>query len=259
MIAWRRCSVRILVFVCLCIAPSLCAQTRKAFHIVVLAEPGGLHGPFVKAARLWLEEEAKRDHFSIEQIENTNRIDEAFLRRCDVFIQLNYPPYNWTQTAKQAFQRYIDEGWGGWIGFHHASLLGEFDGFSMWPWFSDFMGGIRWKDYIASFSSAVVRVEDPEHPVLRGLPTSFTIKDEEWYTWSKSPRASVQVLASVDESSYMPNSPIKMGDHPVIWSNWNKKARNVYIFMGHHPELLQDKNFVLLFHNAILWAAGRTR
>ena len=59
-----------------------------------------------------------------------------------VFIQLNYPPYNWNPTAMAAFTEYIEEGRGGWIGFHHASLLGEFDGFPIWPWFRDFMGGI---------------------------------------------------------------------------------------------------------------------
>jgi hypothetical protein len=45
------------------------------------------------------------------------------------------------------------------------------------------------------------------------------------------------------------------GDHPVIWTNEHMKARNIYIFMGHHPELFQNKSFTTLFHNSILWAA----
>ncbi|HEY6766922.1 MAG TPA: ThuA domain-containing protein [Candidatus Sulfotelmatobacter sp.] len=48
-----------------------------------------------------------------------------------------------------------------------------------------------------------------------------------------------------------------MGDHPVVWSNEHVKARNIYIFMGHHPELFQNTAFITLFHNSILWAAGR--
>jgi hypothetical protein len=31
----------------------------------------------------------------------------------------------------------------------------------------------------------------------------------------------------------------------------------VYIFMGHGPQLLQDKNFTQLFKNAIFWGAGQ--
>lgn len=49
----------------------------------------------------------------------------------------------------------------------------------------------------------------------------------------------------------------KMGDHPVIWTNENMKARNVYIFMGHHPDLFENQEFTTIFHNAILWASQR--
>ena len=66
------------------------------------------------------------------------------------------------------------------------------------------------------------------------------------------------VLATVDESTYKPDSELKMGgDHPVIWSNENVKARNVYIFMGHRAEHFQNPVFTQLFHNAILWAAQK--
>ena len=231
---------------------------QPAFRVLVLAEHGGLHQPFVDAARMWLAKEAVADNFAIDEIENTDRIDDAFLAQHALFIQLNYPPYNWTPVAQAAFTRYIDEGRGGWIGFHHATLLGEFDGFPLWPWFSEFMGGVRFKSYIADFATATVHVTDPSHPALRGLPPTFFIANEEWYTWDKSPSPNVHVLATVDESSYKPDRPQKMGsDHPVVWSNEHKKARNIYIFMGHHPELLQDSNFTMLFHNSILWAAGK--
>lgn len=63
------------------------------------------------------------------------------------------------------------------------------------------------------------------------------------------------MLASVNESSYAPDSKIKMGDHPVIWSNESYKARNIYIFMGHHPKLFQNVAFTTIFTDAILWAA----
>ena len=31
------------------------------------------------------------------------------------------------------------------------------------------------------------------------------------------------------------------GDHPVVWSNPHYKARNVYIFMGHHGGLFESR------------------
>jgi type 1 glutamine amidotransferase len=239
-----------------CCATSLGESTAPKFRLVVLAEAGGIHRPFVDAAKVWLEKEAAADNFSIDYIENTEKIDDAFLSRYQVFVQLNYPPYGWTPTAVAAFTKYIEEGRGGWIGFHHATLLGEFDGYQMWPWFSQFMGGIRFTDYIPKFATATVVVEDPSHPVMKSLSKTFVIEQEEWYTWDKSPRPNVHVLARVDESTYSPDTRIKMGgDHPVIWTNEHYKARNVYIFMGHHPELLQNPAFTTLFRNSILWAA----
>jgi uncharacterized protein len=228
---------------------------KPRFKVIAIAEAGGIHEPFVDAAQIWLDKLAKQENFTVEYIHNTDKIDDEFLSHYQLFIQLNYPPYMWTPKAMAAFQRYIEEGRGGWIGFHHASLLGEFDGYPMWPWFSDFMGGIRFKDYIAKFATAHVIVEDAHHPVMLGLPEDLVVENEEWYTYDKSPRPNVHVLACVDESTYSPDSPIKMGNHPVIWSNEHVKARNVYVFMGHHAEILQNSSFTAIFRNSIFWAA----
>jgi uncharacterized protein len=35
------------------------------------------------------------------------------------------------------------------------------------------------------------------------------------------------------------------------------KARNIYIFMGHHPGLFQNEKYIQLFRNAIFWAAQK--
>lgn len=239
---------------------STCAQSVKPrFRVVAIAEKnGGVHAPFVAEAKKWLAQVASANNFTIDYIENTEPINDAFLANYQLFIQLNYPPYMWTDTAKAAFQKYITEGkGGGWVGFHHASLLGEFDGYAMWPWFSEFMGGVRYKNYIASFAKATVQVEAKSHPCMKGVPASFEVEKEEWYTYNKNPRPNVKVLATVDESTYSPDSNIKMGgDHPVIWSNEHMKARNVYIFMGHHPDLFRNDAFVKIFQNAIFWGAG---
>jgi hypothetical protein len=48
-----------------------------------------------------------------------------------------------------------------------------------------------------------------------------------------------------------------MGDHPVIWTNEHYKARNIYIFMGHHPELFHNQAFTTIFRNSIFWAADQ--
>ncbi len=232
-------------------------KTDPKFRVLALYENGGHHVLYSKAAILWLDKLAADSGFAIDYIKNTDKINDTFLSHYRLFIQLDYPPYAWKDTAVASFQRYITEGRGGWIGFHHASLLGEFDGYKMWQWFSVFMGDIIYKNYIPTFASATVKVEDKSHPVMHGIPSSFVIKKEEWYTYNKSPRANVHVIASVDESTYNPDSNIKMGDHPVIWTNLNFPARNVYIFMGHSPDLFNNPYYTTIFRNALFWAADK--
>ncbi|MEO7214768.1 ThuA domain-containing protein [Mucilaginibacter sp.] len=230
---------------------------KPKFKVIALYEHGGHHAGYSKVGKVWLNKLASDSGFTIDYIQNTDNIDSAFLSKYNLFIQLDYVPYGWKPKAAAAFQDYITRGKGGWIGFHHATLLGEFDGFPMWQWFSGFMGGITYENYIPGFAAGLVNVEDKIHPVMQGVPASFLIKKEEWYSYDKSPRPNVQVLASVDEKTYSPESDVKMGDHPVIWTNPNVKARNVYIFMGHSPLLFNDATYCKIVTNAIFWAVKK--
>jgi type 1 glutamine amidotransferase len=67
----------------------------------------------------------------------------------------------------------------------------------------------------------------------------------------------MRVLANVDENSYEPARTVKMGDHPVIWTNPRYKGRNVYFQFGHKADLFQNGVFKTLFLNAIRWASER--
>ncbi len=227
------------------------------FHVLALYENGGHHILYSKRAKIWLDKLAADSNFSIDYIIKTDSINDDYLAKYQLFIQLDYAPYAWTGAASAAFQKYIEKGKGGWIGFHHATLLGEFDGYQMWNWFSNFMGGIRYENYIATFVDAKVNVEDINNPCMKNVPKSFIIKKEEWYTYNKSPRPNVHTIASVDESTYTPDSKIKMGDHPVIWTNEKVAAKNIYIFMGHSPDLFDNDAYTTIFRNAIFWAAKK--
>ncbi|MGM9736985.1 MAG: ThuA domain-containing protein [Candidatus Cryptobacteroides sp.] len=231
-----------------------CASSHpEGKQVLVLTERGGQHGSFTDAAMLWLEEEGKRQGFNITEFNDTNELNERMLISYDLIIQLDYPPYSWTDEAERAFISCIENGTVAWIGFHHASLLGEFDGYGLWDWFSRFLGDIRYENYIAKKASGEVIVENRRHPVMRGVSKEFVLDDEEWYIYDKSPRKNVTVLASVDENSYSPASDIRIGDHPVVWTNEAFAAKNVYFQFGHSGQLFQNSDFVRMFRNAIEW------
>lgn len=240
------------------------AQTAKAprFKVLVLAQNGGHHAEYTKAAMPWLDKLAADSNFTYDLFRNTNTFTDDMLKQYQLILQLDYAPYAWKEVPAAAFLKYIDEGRGAWIGFHHATLLGDFDGFKMWPWFSDWMGHIKYKNYIADFASAVVNVEDKKSPIMKGVPPAFPIITEEWYTYDKSPRLdkNIHVLATVDESTYIPSRDIKMGgDHPVIWTNTKKPGKNLYIFMGHSPDLFNNPSYTTLLRNAIFWSVSKKK
>jgi len=232
------------------------SSKHPRFKAIAIAEIGGGHAKFDTAARIWLNKLAADSNFSIDYISNTSQINKAFLKQYQLFIQLDYPPYPWEKEAQEAFEDYIKNARGGWVGFHHPTLLGVFDNYPMWQWYSGFMGNIEFKKHIPGGAEAKLTVEDAAHPAMKNLPSTFITKDE-WYIYNQSPRANVHVLASIDEGTYNPPKDVKMGDHPAIWTNEHFKARNIYIAMGHFPELFNDSNYTTLVRNAIFWAAGR--
>jgi type 1 glutamine amidotransferase len=238
------------------------------FKMVVLHELGSQsnpdqHKPYVDACRIWLDQLAKDSNFTVAYQETPDNFTDAFLEDVAIVFQMNYPPFGWKASAAAAFQKWIESGKGSLVGVHHASLYGPAITSQTWPWYQKLLGGINYKAYISKFASGDVRVEAPEHPIFAGVPAKFNISTEEWYTWDKSPRPNVKVLANLDEASMkfvdQSQSGTKMGDHPVVWTYEGYKGRNLYIFMGHHPNLFQPQNsaYPILLRNSLMWAANR--
>ncbi|HEY4967133.1 MAG TPA: hypothetical protein VII28_12075, partial [Puia sp.] len=72
------------------------SQQRKAntsFHVLVLAERGGIHEGFVVAALEWLNQFSAEQGFDFRVINRTDSISTTFLSKYQEFIQLNFPPY----------------------------------------------------------------------------------------------------------------------------------------------------------------------
>ena len=236
----------------LCTRIALGQSAKPKFHVVAIAEAGGIHKPFVDAAKIWLAKEALLDGFSVDYIENTDPIDDAFLSKYQLFIQLNYPPYNWTPAAVAAFQRYIEEGRGGWIGFHIAAYN---DSDTHWPWFLDFLGGGVFYGNNWPPLPATLTVDDPHHPIAAHIPSTFLSPSNEWYIWKPSPRLNkdVKVLLSLSPANYPIGlkDVIKGGDVPVVWTN--TRYRMLYLNMGHGDKIFTSDVQNRLFEDALRW------
>jgi len=197
---------------------------------------------------------AEENNFAMDFTDDATVINDDNLKQYQAFVMLHLAPFDMTPSEQAALPKFIEEG-KGWVGIHAAGLTGrEFlDPKSVyWEWFEGFMGGVLYSPH-PHYQTGTVLVEDRKHPVMRGLPRSFSIGDE-WYEFNKSPRENVHVLATADESSYHPNHP--MGDHPIIWTN-TKYRRMIYIAIGHDPSSLENQDYLHLLRNAIMWAGQK--
>lgn len=150
-----------------------------------------------------------------------------------------------TNDQQAAFERYFRAG-GGYAGVHSASDS-EYD----WAWYGRLVGAF-FKGHPPVQEGTVV-IEDAAHPSTRGLPARWTFTDE-WYNFRTNPRASVHVLARLDESSYEGGS---MGeDHPWSWCHEFEGGRSWYTAGGHPREAYADQRFLAHLLGGIAWASG---
>lgn len=89
-------------------------------------------------------------------------------------------------------------------------------------------------------TSAVLRVEDRQHPATSHLPETFRSSPSEWYRWEKDLRQNpgIDILLSIDATSFplgtgpKPHEIWHSGYYPVVWTN--KRYRMIYLNMGHN-------------------------
>lgn len=152
----------------------------------------------------------------------------------------NYDAVVWVQTSgdvlnedeQAAFERYIRNG-GGYAGIHAASFT-EYE----WPWYGRLVGA--YFDSHPEIQSATQDVENRTHTSTAHLGARWTRTDE-WYDYRTNPRSMVNVLLSLDESSYTGGA---MGDdHPSAWFHDFDGGRSWYTGGGHTDASYAEPDF----------------
>jgi uncharacterized protein len=220
------------------------AQTSPtAFKVLVIQGTSSDHTPASNAAQPVIKAIAAANHFTVDFSSDHSLINDAHLEKYQVLLHLNLYPFDLTASERAAFQKFIASG-KGWVGVHAAGCAN-----TGWPWFSQFMGDVTFLNH-ANLRDGTLLFEDRTHPVTRNMPASLVIRDE-WYQFSKSPRAKVRVLAKADERNYSPYNA--NGDHPIVWV-MPEPAHAVYVSIGHDPADWQVPLYVNLIRDAIVWA-----
>ena len=190
---------------------------------------------------------------------------EAFRRLgdCDLFVLMGlfhsgdrgcpYEPLS--PDEREAFARYVASGRP--VLAHHGGIASYDD----WPDFMRLVGfGWVWgRSRHSPFGTHVVRVVEPDHPVMAGM-ADFVVEDEVYYDLWMDPRARVHAVASWDGL-----------DRPMVCTLEGRSegppgaGRVVYLANGHDLRAFRarwrapgppEAPLRRLWRNAVAWLVG---
>lgn len=216
-------------------------------EVLVFSKTEGFRHASIPAAVSAVESLAPERGWSVRATEDALLFEDAILDAVDVVVFLLTTGDVLDAAQQAAFERFIRRG-GGFVGIHAAADT-EYD----WPFYGGLVGA-----YFLShpdIQDADLRVERPGHSATHTLPPTWRRTDE-WYNFTRNPRADVTVLVSIDEASYRPGDGA-MGDHPVSWYHGYEGGRAFYTALGHTSESYSEPAFLEHIAGGIDWAGGR--
>lgn len=245
------------------VAPALPVDLESPAVLVFSKTNSFRHKDSIPAGASYLQKLSSRRGWGYFHTENGAVFNPQDLARFKAIVFLNASGDILNASQEQAFQQWLLAG-GGWLGVHSAG-----DGSHLgWQWYIDELIGARFTAHPMGpqFQRATVVLENHDHPALRGIPGIWQ-HEEEWYSWESSPRSEgFTILAVVDEDSYTPvqkmlgrERDLRMGDHPVVWSNCVGAGRTLYMAMGHRADAFAQPQVQRLLDNSLDWLIGAVR
>jgi hypothetical protein len=212
------------------------AQKKPQFKVIAFyTERNDLaHISFVHEANKWFPKMATQNNFVYDSTNDWRKLNTEFLTQYQVVLFLDTRPD--MPEQREAFKKYMDNG-GAWMGFHFAGFAltpSEFP--QNWDWYhNEFIGAGQYASNTWRPTSAILRVEDSNHPAMKDLPTTFKSSPNEWYRWEKDLRNNpdIKILLSIDSTSFPLGTGPKQheiwhsGYYPVAWTN-KKYRMNLY-------------------------------
>jgi uncharacterized protein len=244
-----------------CASSSGAQSPAPKFKVVAFytARNDQAHISFVQEANRWFPEMAVGHGFSYLPTTNWSQLNQEFLSNYQVVIFLDTRPDDAAQ--RKSFQNYMEKG-GAWMGFHFAGFALTPSAFPQnWDWYhNQFLGAGEYVSNTWRPTSAILRVEDTNHPATMRLPVTFKSSPSEWYRWKTDLRTNsdIKILLAIDPTSFplgtgpKPHEIWHEGYYPVVWTN--NKYRMIYFNMGHNDidyEHNTKQELSLTFTNAV--------
>jgi len=193
-----------------------------------------------------VDELTRTGRFSVDVTNEPGRLSLADMQSYDVLVD-NYNGPRLGDEWERDFLAYVAGG-GGVVIVHAAD--NAFDG---WPQFDELIG-IAWRAGAGhgTYHRYLVTIDDPEHPITRGVPHFLHAPDELYHNLRWDPNTHCKVIAS----AY--SRPEERGTgkvEPMLLVNEWGKGRMFHTAMGHDVTSLKGAYHVLLLARGTEWAA----
>ena len=246
--------------------------------LMVTATHGFRHTYGIDGAVELMEELEKTTELQVDTTENLANLNPANLARYDLLFfansTLRIAPRDTTQAAlrevrlraptnrvitpeqQRAVIDFVRSGKG--VVVAHAGLDSSYG----WDEYREMVGGGLFESHPWTKHLRVVN-ERESHPAVSHMGDDFWVR-EEFYIVDRSPRATSQVLLSLDNASLgAPNmgrlpAP-ENNDHPVSWFRSYGQGRVFATILGHFRDTWQRPEFARHLLTGMRMAAGRDR
>ncbi len=189
----------------------------------------------------------------------------------DVVVS-NYNGEPWSDATNRAFVEYV-RGGGGFVSVHAAN-----NSFPAWAEYNQMIGVggwggrneksgpyVRWRDGKFTRDTHAgrggshgrrhafeVTVRDADHPITRGIPTSWTQAEDELYAELRGPAKNMRVLAT----AFSDKSTGGTGEHePILMVIGFGKGRVFHTTLGHDTKSMSGVAFQVTLQRGTEWAA----
>lgn len=227
------------------IGPKLKNPAESQPRVLVFSRTAGFRHGSIPTGIEALREIGGTHGYRVEATEDPSWFRPDMLSRFQAVVFLNTTGDVLDDEQQKTFEAFIRNG-GGYVGVHSAADT-EYD----WPWYGRLVGG--WFKTHPAIQRADVNVENRRFPATSFLPETWSRTDE-WYVYRENPRPRVNVLLSLDESTYEGGG--MNGDHPIAWYQDFDGGRAFYTGGGHTKDSYAEPLFRRHLGEAVMWAAG---
>ncbi len=202
--------------------------------------------------------------FDVRVTEEPSGLNEKGLAKYQVIV-LDYNGPRWGAEAERAVERFVRSG-KGLVVVHGASYaFGDMEILAdkhvktgvhepVWQAYRDMVGG-WWTDAEPKSGHAPrhiyeVKATDPQHPIFRGLGTSFQVTDELYHNLRVKPE--IHVIATAHDDKAIGGTG---KDEPLLWTVAYGQGRVFHTALGHDVTAMMEPGFIATFVRGTEWAA----